>query len=121
MTQFIEEKSRIMSLAAPNSAANLLAMKNSIERHLVSGQIVDFCDVEATGNQSCMLYATGVSRLTLDTVAAQLDYVFNENLRYGGDTTYQIECSEDTVVLDFATCGSANLLVTGCIAITCSA
>ena len=119
MTDFVAERSRIMGFAKPNSGRELLAMKTDIEYHLIEGGVADSCQTEATGNPMCLLYVSGASRQTVDTVARRLDYTFNENIRYGGETTYQIECTEDTVVLDFATCASANLLVTGCIAITC--
>jgi len=118
MTEFLTEKTRIMGFARPDTGRNLLTMKNDIEHHLVEGGVVSSCQTEATGNPQCMLYVTGESFETPEVVARRLDYQFNENIRYGGETTYQIECSEDTVVLDFATCASANLLVTGCIAIT---
>jgi len=119
MTDFVEERSRIMGFAKLNSGRELLAMKTEIEYHLVAGGVATSCQTEATGNPQCMLYVTGVSAASIEIVASRLDNVFNEHIRYGGETTYQIECTDTEVVLDFATCASANLLVTGCIAITC--
>ena len=120
MTEFIEAKSRIMGFAKLNSRRELLGMKIDIEHYLIETGVADSCQTEDTGNPECMLYVTGHSRTTVDVVAERLDHVFNENIRYGGETTYQIQCTENEVVLDFATCASANLLVTGCIAITCA-
>src|ERR1700729_2589485 len=111
MTEFIEERSRIMGLAKLNSARELLNMKTDIEYHLESGGVALNCQTEATGNPECMLYVSGDSPESPDVVSQRLDYVFNEHIKYGGETTYRLECSEDTVVLDFATCASANLLV----------
>lgn len=108
-----------MALAKPISGRDLPAMKALIEHQLQSSGIADSCFTEATGNPQCMLYVTGESLQSVDLVATRLDYIFNEHIRYGGETVYQIECTDDTVVLDFATCASANLLVTGCIEITC--
>ena len=109
-----------MGSAKLNSRRELLGMKIDIEHYLIEGGVAETCQTEDTGNPECMLYVTGNSRKSIDAVAERLDYVFNENIRYGGETTYQIECSGNDVVLDFATCASANLLVTGCIAITCA-
>jgi len=119
MTEFIEERSRIMGIAKLNSARELLHMKTDMEYHLVEGGVASSCETEATGNPLCMLYVSGQSPNTVDLVAQRLDRVFNEHIKYGGETTYRLECTEDSVVLDFATCASINLLVTGCIAITC--
>lgn len=119
MTEFIEERSRIMGFAKLNSSRELLHMKTDIEYHLVAGGVASSCQTEATGNPECMLYVSGESPASPEVVSQKLDHVFNEHIKYGGETTYRIECSEDTVVLDFATCASANLLVTGCIAINC--
>ena len=119
MTEFKEERTRLMTVAKLNSARELLSMKVGMEHYLAAGGVVATCEIEATGNPECMLYVSGQSHEPIEIVAQRLDRVFNDNIRYGGETTYQLECSEDTVVLDFATCASANLLVTGCIAITC--
>jgi len=108
-----------MGFARLNSGRELLSMKTDIEYHLIQGGVAISCQTEATGNPECMLYVSGESTASVETVATRLDYVFNEHIRYGGETTYRIECSDDSVVLDFATCGSATLLVTGCIAINC--
>lgn len=121
MTEFIEERTRIMGFAKLNSARELLHMKTDMEYYLVEGGVAASCQTEATGNPECMLYVSGESPATAQLVAQRLDYVFNEHIKYGGETTYRLECSENTVVLDFATCASANLLVTGCIAINCGA
>jgi len=108
-----------MGFAKLNSGRDLLNMKTDIEYHLIEGGSVVSCQTEATGNPQCMLYVSGESPASVDVVAERLDRTFNEHIRYGGETTYRIECLDDSVVLDFATCASANLLVTGCIAITC--
>lgn len=119
MSEFVEERTRIMGFARLNSARDLLAMKTTIEYQLVAGGSATSCMTEATGNPECMLYVSGESPASVDVVATRLDYTFSEHIRYGGETTYRIVCTEDTVVLDFATCASAHLLVTGCIAINC--
>ena len=119
MTEFIEERTRIMGFAKLHSARELLGVQMSIEHYLIANRVCESCQTEATGNAECMLYISGESPNTIEIVAQRLDQTFNENIRFGGETTYQIECSENTVVLDFATCASQNLLVTGCIAIHC--
>jgi len=108
-----------MGFAKLNSGRELLRMKTDIEYYLVAGGSAVSCQTEATGNPECMLYTSGDSTETVDVVAQRLDRSFNDNIRFGGETTYRIECSEDSVVLDYATCASATLLVTGCIAINC--
>lgn len=119
MTEFAEHRSRLMEVARLNSSRDLLMMKNNIEYYLLETGVVVSCQTEATGNPSCMLYVSGESPAAVEIVAARLDTAFNEHIRFGGETTYRLECSEDTVVLEFATCASASLLVTGCMAITC--
>ncbi len=94
-------------------------MKERIEHYLIDAGVAGVCQTEATGNPTCMLYVSGESPAAVEIVASRLDHAFNDHIRLGGETTYRLECVENSVVLDFATCASASLLVTGCIAISC--